>query len=153
MRSLELRIPPVALVIAAAVGMWLVKLVSPPLGLSSNARAIIALLLAAAGFAVVMAGVLEFRRARTTVNPLQPEAASAIVETGIYRWTRNPMYLGMFLALAAWAAWLDRGMAWLALPLFVLYLDRYQVLPEERALRARFGAPFDEYCRRVRRWL
>jgi protein-S-isoprenylcysteine O-methyltransferase Ste14 len=153
LKGLELRVPPVALVIAFAAGMWLLKRAFPPMGLPSDVRGIVAALLAAAGCAATVAGVLEFRRARTTVNPLQPEAASTIVATGIYRWSRNPMYLGMLLVLAAWAAWLDRWVAWFALPLFVLYMNRFQVLPEERALRARFGAPFDDYCRRVRRWL
>src|SRR5262245_28602169 len=153
MKTLELRVPPVAVVIACAVGMWLLQRAFPPLGLASGVRAVLAMLLVAAGMFVIVAGILEFRRARTTVNPLQPDAATSVVSSGVYRWSRNPMYVGMLLLLAAWAAWLDRWIVWLALPLFVLYMNRYQVLPEERALRARFGAPFDEYCRRVRRWL
>jgi protein-S-isoprenylcysteine O-methyltransferase Ste14 len=87
------------------------------------------------------------------VNPMTPEASSALVVAGIFRWTRNPMYLGMLVVLIAWALWLSNALAFIVLPLFVAYLNRFQILPEERALQARFGAEFERYCRSVRRWL
>jgi protein-S-isoprenylcysteine O-methyltransferase Ste14 len=102
---------------------------------------------------VAVAGVLEFRRARTTVNPTTPQAATSMVRSGIYRHTRNPMYLGMLLVLAGWAVWLASLAAVAVLPVFVLYLNRLQIEPEERALASRFGADFEEYRRSVRRWL
>ena len=67
-----------------------------------------ALALAALGAGVCLAGVASFRRARTTVNPLVPEQASSLVQAGIYRHTRNPMYLGFAILLVAWAALLGR---------------------------------------------
>jgi protein-S-isoprenylcysteine O-methyltransferase Ste14 len=121
--ALELRIPPVALVFIAALAMW------------------------------ALAGVAEFRRARTTVNPTTPQASSSVVDSGIYRRSRNPMYLGFLLALAGWAIQLGHLAALPVLPAFVLYMNRFQIAPEERALRAKFGAPYAEYTRRVRRWL
>ena len=108
---------------------------------------------ATAGVLVSVIGVLQFRRARTTVNPLQPEAASSLVTGGIYRWTRNPMYLGMALALAGWGLYLGNFGALALVGVFVMYIDRYQIDPEERALAARFGDAFAAYRRRVRRWL
>ena len=109
-------------------------------------------------FVIVSLGIgvealIGFRRAKTTVNPLRPDQASALVTGGIYRWTRNPMYLGMLLLLIGWACILSNGAALAILPLFVIYMNRFQIGPEERALRARFGAEFDNYCRNVRRWL
>ncbi|MEB0160908.1 isoprenylcysteine carboxylmethyltransferase family protein, partial [Pseudomonas sp. AH2 (2023)] len=91
-------------------------------------------------------------RSRTTVNPLRPDKAAALVSGGVYRVTRNPMYVGMMLLLVAWAVYLDS--AWvLAGPVaFVAYITRFQIAPEERVLRAKF-ADFDAYAARVRRWL
>jgi protein-S-isoprenylcysteine O-methyltransferase Ste14 len=83
----------------------------------------------------------------------QPAAASSLVTGGIYRWTRNPMYLGMALALAGWGLYLGNFGALALVGLFVMYIDRYQIDPEERALTARFGDAFAAYRRRVRRWL
>jgi protein-S-isoprenylcysteine O-methyltransferase Ste14 len=112
-----------------------------------------AILVAAAGAAIAIAGVIQFARARTTVNPLQPDAASSLVSGGVYRWTRNPMYLGMALVLLAWAVYLSSVAALAVLPLFIVYINRFQIEPEERALQARFGAQFERYRKAVRRWL
>jgi protein-S-isoprenylcysteine O-methyltransferase Ste14 len=87
------------------------------------------------------------------VNPLQPDAASSLVSGGVYRWTRNPMYLGMALVLLAWAVYLSSIAALAVLPLFIVYINRFQIEPEERALEARFGAQFERYRKAVRRWL
>lgn len=152
MRSLELRVPPVAVVLIAAVLMWLLARVLPwPGDLVGGWPA--ALLIASAGVVVAVAGLVAFRQARTTVNPMKPEASSALVERGIYGLTRNPMYLGMALVLAAWAVWLGSVAAAAVLPVFTFYMTRFQIVPEERALAARFGEAFAGYLRRVRRWL
>jgi len=150
--SIELRVPPPLVGLVAGALMWLAALALPWPG-SAPGRLFVAVLVAAAGIAVVVAGLLEFRRAKTTVNPLKPESASSLVERGIYRFTRNPMYLGMALVLAGWGIWLASAAALLVLPLFVAYLTRFQIIPEERALAATFGDTFGAYCRRVRRWL
>lgn len=110
-------------------------------------------MLAGSGAAFCLAGVAAFRQARTTVNPTTPATSSALVVSGIYRWTRNPMYLGFALLLLAFAVWLSKLSALLLVPVFMGYLQRFQIRPEEQALRARFGASFDAYCQRVRRWL
>ena len=112
----------------------------------------------AVGFFIValiigLPAVLGFHRAKTTVNPLKPEASTALVTGGVYRWTRNPMYLAMLLLLIAWACIVSNWAALAMLPLFVAYLNRFQIGPEERALQARFGAEFESYRRKVRRWL
>jgi protein-S-isoprenylcysteine O-methyltransferase Ste14 len=113
----------------------------------------VAVTLLAGGVAVAIFAVREFRAARTTVNPLQPAAASSMVRSGIYRHTRNPMYLGLLLVLAAWSVWLASPAAVAVLLVVAVYLDRFQIVPEERALAARFAREFDEYRRSVRRWL
>lgn len=113
-----------------------------------------ALALALAGGLIALAGVREFARARTTVNPLSPQRASHLVTGGIYQYTRNPMYLGMLLVLAGWGVWLGNAAALLAGPLLaVLVLDALQIAPEERVMRARFGDDYARYAAQVRRWL
>ena len=152
-RILQLRIPPLALV-ALAVGVaWLVARGVPALRFEFPARTGSALTLALLGLACSGLGVAAFRRARTTVNPLTPDATTALVVSGIYRVTRNPMYLGFLLLLLAAIIWLGNPVALLVAPAFVLYLNRFQIGPEEIALRARFGAQFQTYAGRVRRWI
>jgi protein-S-isoprenylcysteine O-methyltransferase Ste14 len=133
--------------------MWLVARISPSLAVNLPGRLVAALALAAAGAAVALAGVAEFRRVRTTVNPLRPEKASALVTSGVFRWTRNPMYLGLALALLGWAAFLAHPLGVLGVPAFVVWMSRWQIPSEERALEALFGEECARYRTRVRRWL
>ena len=106
-----------------------------------------------AGVAFDLLGLAAFRTLRTTVNPLKPERASALVTVGIYRITRNPMNVGMSLLLLAWAVCLSALLPFAGPALFVLYLTRFQIQPEERALKALFGEEYTAYAARVRRWL
>lgn len=152
MNALELKVPPplVALVTGLLM-LWAAKLV-PPLALPGVARIAVAVVFAGVGVGLAMSGVLTFRRAKTTVNPTTPAAASALVRTGVFRFTRNPMYLGLLLCLVAWAIFLSSVLALLSAPLFVVYMNRFQIAPEERALAALFGDSFAAYKRDVRRW-
>jgi protein-S-isoprenylcysteine O-methyltransferase Ste14 len=153
MSWLEHRVPPPIVLAVFAAGAVLAARLWPGASVRFPGQAIIAVLLAAAGLAVIAAGISRFRRARTTVNPLKPEEASALVDTGVFARTRNPMYLGMALGLAGLAMWLGHAAGAVMLAGFVGYITRFQILPEERALRANFGAAFDAYTARVRRWL
>jgi protein-S-isoprenylcysteine O-methyltransferase Ste14 len=150
---LELRVPPLIVMLLIGAGMWGVSRFTTGLGTSEPVRLGLSAILLLLGVACAALGVLEFRRARTTVDPTDPAKSSAIVTRGIYQLTRNPMYLGFLLVLAAWGTWLANPAAYAGPVLFALYMTRYQIIPEERALRARFGAPYDAYVRRVRRWL
>lgn len=153
MRSLELRVPPLALFAIGAAAMFALSWLVPAANVAVRGRAAIAIAVAAAGVLVALAGVVAFRRHKTTVNPVAPSRAATLVSGGIYRVSRNPMYLGMLLTLAGLAMYLSNLLALLVLPAFVAYMNRYQIVPEERALRARFGVPYDNYLRTVRRWL
>jgi protein-S-isoprenylcysteine O-methyltransferase Ste14 len=116
-------------------------------------RLSIAAILFATGVGVALGGVVSFRRARTTVNPLKPETSAALVVTGVYAFTRNPMYLGMVLVLLAWATFLASPWSLAGPALFALYITRYQIIPEERVLAGLFGETFAAYRKRVRRWI
>lgn len=153
MRWLELRVPPLLVWAAFAGAMHGVARVVPTLTFKVTGAFACVLALSVLGAAVALAGVVAFRRARTTVNPLTPSAAGSVVSGGIYRFTRNPMYLGFLVALAGWAAHLSNAAAALLLPAFVAYMTRFQIKPEERALAAKFGPQFTQYMSRVRRWV
>jgi len=153
MHGLELRIPPpiVALLIAAAMGG--ISLATPSVEIPALIRVATAIAIALAGAVIAISGVIAFRRARTTINPLKPETTSAIVTSGVYRFTRNPMYVGLALALLAWAVFVSSVWALLGPAGFVLYMNRFQIMPEERALSALFGTSYSVYRSKVRRWL
>jgi protein-S-isoprenylcysteine O-methyltransferase Ste14 len=153
MRALSPRVPPVAQFLAAAALMGLVAAVSPIGGFAFTGQLMLASMLLLAAGLVGMAAVRVFARAGTTVNPLRPESASRLVAHGVYRYTRNPMYLALLLALIAWGIWLGNAAALLLVPLFMLTIEQLQIRPEEQALEALFGAEFVAYKQRVRRWL
>jgi protein-S-isoprenylcysteine O-methyltransferase Ste14 len=152
-RSLELRIPPPLVLLLGGAAAYALAKLFPGLAFALPGRLWAALGLGVAGVALALAGVVEFRRRRTTVNPLRPEDSSTVVATGIYRFTRNPMYLGMLLVLVAWTLFLASAAAASALPFFVLWMNRFQIGPEERILAASFGAAYTSYLAKVRRWL
>ena len=153
MAVLDKKIPPLVVVVIAAVGMWALAGVLPGINLPYWPRMSVALLLFLAGAAVCVAGVVEFRRSQTTVDPRKPETTSSLVTSGIYSRTRNPMYAGFTLMLLAWAVYLASLWSVLGVVAFVAYLDRFQIQPEERALAALFGEEFERYKSAVRRWV
>ena len=153
MRALELKIPPVVIVLLLAAAMFATARLAPAFGFHLPANRIIATGLAVSGVIVALLGVASFRRAGTTVNPLQPAAASQLVVSGIYRRTRNPMYLGMLLVLLGWGVFLGNGLAFIPAAAFIPLMNRLQIGPEERILAATFGPAFTAYQSAVRRWL
>ena len=124
-----------------------------PIPIPATAKAAAAIVIALIGAAIDLAGLIAFRRAKTTINPLKPQNSSSLVTGGIYRYTRNPMYLGMLAFLLAWSAYLAQPLALLGPLAFVLYINRFQIIPEERVLAGLFGEEFTAYTNRVRRWL
>jgi protein-S-isoprenylcysteine O-methyltransferase Ste14 len=153
MYTLELKVPPPAVMLAAGALMWLVARLAPFAAFALPGRLWLAAGLALAGFLLAAPAILAFRRARTTVHPMDPGKTTSLVVGGVYRFTRNPMYLGLALLLAGWGLYLANALAFLLLPAFVAYIGRFQIAPEERALAAKFGPDYDAYRARARRWL
>ncbi len=153
MSFLEHKIPPPVVALVFGICMWL----AAQLGLQINLPLWIARTLTAVtlilGLLIPIAGGVGFRKVKTTVNPLQPEQASTLVTSGVFRYSRNPMYLGISLILVAWAIYLSSLGALMLVPVFMLYIDRFQIQPEERVLAAKFGDEFNAYRQSVRRWL
>lgn len=153
LRSLELKVPPPAVALLIAGAMWAIALVAPLLEVPAFIRIAAATTFAVTGAGFSLAGVVSFRRARTTVNPMKPESTSVLVCSGVYAVTRNPMYLGVLCVLVAWAVFLSSAWGLLGPFAFVLYINRFQITPEERALSAMFDTSYSAYQIRVRRWL
>ena len=152
MPSLESRVPPPAVVLVTGALMWLIAGAVPLLHFDLPASRWLAAVLVSVGFATGITGVMTFLNAKTTVDPMKPRASS-MVTWGVYAHSRNPMYLGGFIMLLGWAVFVSNALAFVLLPGYVLYINRFQIAPEERALTALFGHRYAAYQVRVRRWL
>jgi protein-S-isoprenylcysteine O-methyltransferase Ste14 len=150
---LELKIPPPIVFLVFTGLMWLLSIVLPRASFMLPAKKLIAPAIAAAGGLLAAASILSFLRARTTISPENPSSTTKLVVTGVYAITRNPMYLSLLFVLIAWAIYLTNLAAAVPIPFFVAYLNRFQIMPEERALASLFGNEFEAYRKRVRRWL
>jgi protein-S-isoprenylcysteine O-methyltransferase Ste14 len=153
MHALELRVPPLILVAVAALTMWLLRDAVLAAQFSFKGQAVAGMIVAGLGLSFCAAGVLSFRAASTTTNAMTPGQTSSLVTRGVYRISRNPMYVGFVLVLAGWGAYLGNALACLVVVAFIGYLTRFQIVPKERALRQIFGGGYDTYYREVRRWL
>lgn len=154
MSKLELKIPPVFVFAIALVLGWATARATPEWSISVAGNDLVAWIFIFCGLGVGVAGVRTFRAARTTVNPMKPHEATTLVRNGVYRRTRNPMYLGLLLLLIAWAAHRANLGALLIMPVFfIAYMNRFQIIPEERALTALFKDEYTHYMREVRRWI
>ncbi len=152
MPSLDSKVPPPAVALVIAVFMWLISRAVPPLHFDLPGHNWLAVVVVLAGFVTGISGVLSFRNANTTVNPIRPHASS-LVTWGVYAMSRNPMYLGSLIMLLGWAIFLLNVLAFLFLPVYVLYINRFQIEPEERVLASLFGEAYVAYQARARRWL
>jgi protein-S-isoprenylcysteine O-methyltransferase Ste14 len=147
------RIPPPLLMLLAGGLMWVLDQWMPLAQWIGRPWNRFGGLVAAAGIAVSVAAFVRFRKAGTTANPLDPSKASRLVTDGVFRLSRNPMYLGLVLLLIGWAVWLGSASPWLVPPLFVIVLTLVQIVPEEQALGRSFGEEYVSYRRRVARWI
>jgi protein-S-isoprenylcysteine O-methyltransferase Ste14 len=152
MNALENKVPPPIVALLIGTVMWAVARLSPLPG-GSPLRVAVSWGLSGLGVLVVLLGMWAFRRAKTTINPVNIGAASSIVTTGVYRYTRNPMYVGLTLMLLGWAVHITVPFVLVGPVVFTLFITRFQIIPEERVLTAKFGGEYRKYQERVRRWL
>jgi protein-S-isoprenylcysteine O-methyltransferase Ste14 len=151
--NLELRLPPPFVALAAILLMWLLSQLLPRTDALGSARISIATGLAILGIAFAVSGAMQFKRVQTTLNPKRPEEASILVTNGVYRITRNPMYVGLMLILLGWAAFLASPVSLGGVVAFIAYIDRFQIMPEERILLEKFGDEYRKYLSSPRRWI
>ena len=153
MTVLENRIPPPIVMVVTALAMWALSWVTPTIPIPAAIRYGVAGVLFVIGVGAAGLAFSLFRRAGTTTNPVAIDNASSLVTTGIYAFTRNPMYAGLTMLLVIFAVLLSNAWLLLGPVLFMLYITRFQIIPEERVMQAKFGPAYDAYRARVRRWL
>jgi protein-S-isoprenylcysteine O-methyltransferase Ste14 len=153
MPALEHRIPPPLVFLLVAAAMGAIAWLTPATPIDTGLRFAAAALLALSALAVAALAITAFGRANTTVNPVDIAAASTLVTGGVFGYTRNPMYFALTALLLAWAIWLAAPVALLGPAAFAAFITRFQIIPEERVLREKFGGAYADYMKRVRRWL
>lgn len=150
---LMLKIPPLLLVAIFAVVMFITTMFAGgAIELTLYRKVGIAITLILACY-FSLAGVLAFKKAQTTVNPMSPETSAKLVDTGVYRISRNPMYVGFVMCLISFSTYLGHTFLFLFIPAFMLYMNKFQISAEEQALTKLFGENYTQYLGRVRRWL
>jgi len=150
---LDAKLPPPLVMLLCGAAAWAAARALPALIVPLPGRGALAIAVFALGLAIELIAAARFFRARTTVSPLSPQKATTLVTGGLNRISRNPMYVGQALLLAGWALWLAHALAPLGAVAYVLWITRFQILPEERALAARFGEDYAAYRARTPRWL
>lgn len=116
-------------------------------------RSVAAGLLVAGSVYVAGTAARAFKHKDTTFNPLEPERATAVVTDGPFRYTRNPMYVGMAGLLGAHAVLRGGWLPLVPVATFVAVIDRTQIPAEERAMAWSFGEAYDSYRSTTPRWL
>lgn len=149
--NLDNKIPPPVVALFFAVLMWLVS--SDTDGSIGVIRTIGVVVCWLMGTCISVPALIAFRKAKTTVNPLQPQAATTLVVSGVFSISRNPMYVGAAFVLLAWALYLGSWLSLLGVVGFVVFINYFQIVPEEKAMLALFGDAFVRYSEKVRRWL
>lgn len=151
--ELETKIPPPLLGFATALFMWLLAQVLPSLTMPSTNINKVGVVVIIVGICLDLLALSQFLRIRTSFDPTRPHKASTMVTSGLYRHSRNPMYLGLLIALLGWGLFLGNLASLACLFVFVPVITHFQVLPEERILREKFGEEYEEYAANVRRWI
>ena len=153
MTWLELKIPPPVVALLCAIGMVYLPDLFGPQVFEVPFQSWVAGLVILFGLSFDLLGFIEFRRHATTINPLSPNQSSQIVSSGIYRLTRNPMYLGMAIVLVGVTIWTGTPLGLVIVLVFAFYITRFQIKPEEQILEAKFGEAFLDYKSKVKRWI
>ncbi len=150
---LKLKIPPAVITLFFASVMWIMDDYIHFNEADFRGPFWLAVIFFAAGGIIGLVGLIQFYRQSTSINPHQPDNASSLIDSGIYRFSRNPMYVALLLILISYGIYLGDILAILILPLFVLYMNYFQIIPEEKALQQKFGKEFEKYQSKVRRWI
>lgn len=150
---MELKVIPVVQVLIAMALMTILSMYFPTLNYSATYSNYLAIFLLFIAILLGFFAIYSFRKHKTTVNPSKPETSSQVVNSGIYQYSRNPMYLAMLLGLLAYACYLANPLTLGICALFIFYISKYQITPEERILTQLFGSEYSNYTLKVRRWL
>ena len=150
---MRLKTPPAVQLFISALLMWIISIYAANFRFIFKFNNELALFCLIIGGTIIVFGIAAFRKAETTVTPLHPDKASSLVNMGIYQYTRNPMYFGLLLILFSIGFYLQNLASMFVLPIYVWFISKYQIIPEEEALHKLFGQDYINYQDRVRRWI
>lgn len=150
---MKLLIPPPVQAIICAAGMWVVSQRFPSLDFTFAFQQYLAIAICALGILIDLVSVGLFAKLKTTVSPFSPHKTEKLVTTGFYQYTRNPMYLGMVVILTGLGIWLGNFGSFILIPGFMWFVTHFQIIPEEEILREKLGDEYENYTKRVRRWI
>jgi protein-S-isoprenylcysteine O-methyltransferase Ste14 len=148
---METKIPPPIVTLIFGFATYLSRKIFPEIEIQYSSFFGIFLLLL--GFFILISAVKLFRNDKTTVNPLSPEQATKLVSNGIFKLSRNQMYLGMAVILASVAVFFNIIGGIISMALFCLYITKFQIIPEEKAMKELFAQDFEQYMQATRRWI
>ena len=113
----------------------------------------ISIIIFSIGLFFIFSAVIQFIKRKTTVNPTKPHKTTSLVITGTFKFTRNPMYLGMLLIIISYAFYESSIISLILIPFFIFYINKFQIEPEEIEMRKKFGKDYEDYCKKVDRWI
>ena len=141
-------IPPPLLCLFIAIAMYFLPKIA-----SYSVHFSVIVFVISLSFLIALSSVMQFFICKTSINPRDFKGTTKLVCTGIFRFSRNPMYLSLLLILLAWTLWLGNSLAWFGVIGFILVMNRFQIAREEAYLESKFGDEYRRYKQKVRRWL
>ena len=150
---MRLKTPPAVQLFISALLMWIISIYADNFRFIFKFNNELALFCLIIGGTIIVFGIVAFRKAETKFAPLHPDKAISLVTLGIYQYTRNPMYFGLLLILFCIGFYLNNLASLFVLPIYVWFISKYQIMPEEEALHKLFGLDYKNYQDRVRRWI
>ena len=148
---METKIPPPVVTLIFGFAIYVSRKIFPEIEIQY--ASFFGMFLLLLGFFILISAVKLFRNDKTTVNPLSPEQATKLVTNGIFKLSRNPMYLGMAVILASVAVFFNIIGGIIFMALFCLYITKFQIIPEEKAMKELFAQDFERYMQATRRWI
>ena len=149
---MELKLPPAIILVVFAIAMYVLERFLPFGAFDFFGRTYLILALLLSAVLISLISLAQFLVSKTTVDPTNPQKTTKLVTNWVFSITRNPMYLAMLLLLLGFGLHLGNAFNVLLAAGFVAYMNRFQIIPEERALQAIFGKEYQQYCATVRRW-
>lgn len=149
---MSLRVPPPILLLLSILGMYLLSCFYPVMTFDFDGKSLLISILCLIGVILGFTAIIAFAKANSTIDPRYPQKTSRLVTTGIYRFTRNPMYLGLVFFLFSAAFYFSALSCFVVVPVFIWVMNNFQIEPEEAVLLAMFGEDYQHYCQTVRRW-
>ena len=151
---MHLKIPPPIVALIGILLIFLSKDYVLILYLHPHLQNTLSILFLIIGFVIIFLATKEFKKSETTVNPMKPETSTSLVTSGIFKYTRNPMYLGLAFILLASCFYFSSLLGIIIyVPLFIFYITVFQIIPEEESMKSLFNDEYLNYCSKVRRWI